>query len=395
MKEKIYKKINNINIIITTLLLIFTPIFSSYKDSYINSYLFAFLLISIISIIQYLLKPYKLNKKLLIYLLFILTYLLPLFSKDIINTTSHLKISLLILLTFTTAINISHLFEKNQDKLNKIVITSTTITTIISIIYVFIPNIFNAIGIQADYGDFFLSSIYRLYGTLMYPNSLALFCLIGIILSFNYLEKPWFKLTLYINTLGLFLTISKSIILFAIITFIIFSILSKKIRQNLLSIILPIIFHLNLYRESIINNNLIQFLFLSIILFLLYLLLLQIIHKKKIVFAIIIIPTFTIFTIYPTKPLTIEKTNNQDIFIVDFLGLKGQPYTINITLDSDNFDGNVYLYKHFTQQNDLANIIISQNKLQKEITIKFNATKDAEYYSLKFSNKLLDFDKKK
>ena len=141
----------------------------------------------------------------------------------------------------------------------------------------------------------------------MYPNSLALFCLIGIILSFNYLEKPWFKLTLYINTLGLFLTISKSIILFAIITFIIFSILSKKIRQNLLSIILPIIFHLNLYREFIINNNLIQFLFLSIILFLLYLLLLQIIHKKKIVFAIIIIPTFTIFTIYPTKPLTIEK----------------------------------------------------------------------------------------
>ena len=63
MKEKIYKKINNINIIITTLLLILTPIFSSYKDSYINSYLFAFLLISIISIIQYLLKPYKLNKK--------------------------------------------------------------------------------------------------------------------------------------------------------------------------------------------------------------------------------------------------------------------------------------------------------------------------------------------
>ena len=154
-------------------------------------------------------------------------------------------------------------------------------------------------------------------------------------------------------------------------------------------------FHLNLYRESIINNNLIQFLFLSIILFLLYLLLLQIIHKKKIVFAIIIIPTFTIFTIYPAKPLTIEKNNNQDIFIVDFLGLKGQPYTINITLDSDNFDGNVYLYKHFTQQNDLANIIISQNKLQKEITIKFNATKDAEYYSLKFSNKLLDFDIKK
>lgn len=395
MKEKIYKIITKINIITTTLLLIITPLFSSYKDSYINSYLFAFSLTATIAIIQYILKPYKLNKKIPIYLLFILTYLLPLFSKDIINITNHLKISLLVFLSLITTINISHLYEKSQDKLNKIVIASITITTTISIIYVFIPNIFNTIGIQANYGDFFLSSIYRLYGTLMYPNSLALFCLIGIILSFNYLEKPWSKPILYINILGLFLTISKSIILFALVTFIIFSILNKKIRQNLLAIILPLMFNLNLYRESIINNNLIEFLLLTTILFAIYLLLLQIIDKNKIIFTAIMILTIVIFTIYPTKPLTIEKNNNQNIFIVDFLGLKEQTHTINITLDSDNFDGNVYLYKHFIQQNNLANIIISQNKLQKKITIKFKATKDAEYYSLKFSNKLLDFDIKK
>ena len=64
MKNKVYNITKKLNIILTTLFLILSPIYiGSFKDSYINSYLFVFLILDFISILTYLLKPYKINKK--------------------------------------------------------------------------------------------------------------------------------------------------------------------------------------------------------------------------------------------------------------------------------------------------------------------------------------------
>lgn len=391
MKDKIYNIINKINITVTTLLLILTPLFlGSFKDSYINNYLFAFILLDIIAIIQFILKPQKIDKKIFLYFLFILTYLLPLFSKDIVFINTHIKITILILSTLILAININQIMSKEQ--LFKTIIISSTITVITSILYIFYPNILESFSIKADYGDFYLSSIYRLYGTLNYPNALALFSLIGIILSFKWLDKKPYKIIFYINMLGLLLTISKSTLIFAIIIFIIYIIKNKEIRYNLFASILPLMLNLNTFREAVINNNLFYLLITTLIFFIIYYGFYILLNKKKIIYIIICISIITFAIIFPNKSLTITKNNNPDIFIVDFMGLKKGTYEITIKLKADNFDGNVYLYKQFLQKHNMSYILVKQEKLNNIIKIKFKTEKDAEYYSLKISNNLVNFD---
>lgn len=394
MKEKIYNVIIKSNIILTTLFLILSPLYlGSFKDSYINSYLFVFLLLDIIAIITYILKPYKINKKFIIYFLFFLTFLLPLFSKDIVFFYTHIKITILILSTIILSININHTLKEN--KIYKIIIAATTLTTIISILYVFYPTFFESIYIHADYGDFFLSSINRLYGTLNYPNSLALFSLIGIILSFKYLNKKIYKFTFYINLLALLLTISKSILIFSAIVFIIYGIKNKETRKNIIAIIIPIMINLNTTRVSIINNNILFFLSTTLLLFIIYYLFYLLLNKKKAIFYLLATIIITLSLINPTKPLTIEKNNNENIFIVDIMGLKEGNYEIKIKLEADNYNGNIYLYKQFMQNNNLSYFLIKQEQLSNNITIKFKAEKDADYYSIKVSNQLMNFNIKK
>ena len=95
MKSKILCFLNKFNYFLSILLLIIMPIFlGGAKDSYLDIYLLAFLIIDIIGIIEFILKAYKINKKIIIYLLFILTYLIPLFSNDIVYFDMHLKIFL-------------------------------------------------------------------------------------------------------------------------------------------------------------------------------------------------------------------------------------------------------------------------------------------------------------
>ena len=391
MKIKIYNVITKLNIILTTLFLILSPLYlGSFKDSYINSYLFVFLLLDFVAITTYLLKPYKINKKFIIYFLFLLTFLLPLFSKDIVFFNSHIKITILTLSTIILAINMNQILKENT--LYKIIITSTTLTAITSILYVFYPTFFESIYIHADYGDFFLSSINRLYGTLNYPNSLALFSLIGIILSFKYLNKKRYKFTFYINLLALLLTISKSILIFAALIFIIYIIKNKEVRNNIIASIIPIMINLNTTRVSIINDNILFFLSTTILLFIIYYLFYLLLNKKQIIFYLLAIIIIIISLIYQTKPLTIEKNNNEDIFIADIIGLKEGNYEIKIKLDADNYNGNIYLYKQFMQNNNLSYILIKQEKLKNNITIKFKVEKDADYYSLKVSNQLMNFN---
>lgn len=386
MKNKVYKIINIVNIISIILVLTITPLYlGSYKDSYLNNYLLAFIFADLIGVIQYILKPRKLEKKFIIYILFIITYLLPLFSKDIVFFETHIKIFIMIILCFLMAINIWNVFKEKEDNLNKIIIFSSVITTIVSLLYIFMPTTIKMLGMQADYGDFYLSSIYRLYGTLIYPNSLALFCLVGIILTFKYKEKKLYQILLYINILGLFLTISKSIVLFTLIIFVIFALIDKQKRKILCSLIIPIMYNLNFYRRCAINNNLFKLIVITIILIVIYLFFIKLYEKQNKKFCIINIIILVIFTIFPYKAFYSE-SGGDDLFILDFMGLKNQDYEISMDIIGDNLDGNIYLYKQFLQNNSMSYLLIKQTKFAKNVKIKFKASNKNEYYSMKISN---------
>lgn len=387
MKSKILCFLNKFNYLLSILLLIVMPIFwGGYKDSYLDSYLLVFLVIDIIGIIEFILKPYKINKKIIIYLLFILTYLIPLFSNDIVYFDMHLKITAMIFLCFLFSVNVYHLFEGKIDKLNKIIIISASIITIISMLYVFMPDLFYRFHIQADYGDFLLSSIYRLYGTFMYPNSLALFCSIGILLGFKYIEKPLYKILIYINMLGLFLTISKSVLIFTLIMFIVIAIINKSVRNTLFSLFIPICLNLNLYRECVINADLIMLILFSTLFIFIYFILLTILERKKIIFIIINICIIGYSIVYPVRSLTIDYENNNDTFVVDLMGLEKGKYNISFTANGDYFDANIYLYKQFIIRNKMFFLTVGQKNIQKNNVMEFEVTDDAEYYSFKITN---------
>ena len=149
--------------------------------------------------------------------------------------------------------------------------------------------------------------------------------------------------------------------------------------------------NLNTTRISIINDNILFLIITTVLLILLYFIFYILLNKKPLITYITIILIIILSIIYPTNTLTIEKDNNEDIFIVDFIGLKSGTYEIDIKLDSDNYNGNIYLYKQFMQNHNLSYILIKQESLKDNIKIKFKVEKDAEYYSLKISNKLMNF----
>ena len=155
--------------------------------------------------------------------------------------------------------------------------------------------------------------------------------------------------------------------------------------------IIPIMLNLNTTRISIINDNILFLIITTVLLILLYFVFYILLNKKPLITYITIILIIILSIIYPTNTLTIEKDNNEDIFIVDFIGLKSGTYEIDIKLDSDNYNGNIYLYKQFMQNHNLSYILIKQESLKDNIKIKFKVEKDAEYYSLKISNNLMNF----
>lgn len=385
MKNKIQKKINKLLIILFAIVFILSPIFSSaYKNNSINNYIFIFSIINILGLINYIVKPYKIDKKILYYLIFILTYFFPLvYKEEIIYLKEHYQIIILVFLLLGVSINASNIFKEKKDLLNKIIIYSTTITSLISIIYNFNPQIFQNIGICGNYSDYYITSVYRLYGTFQYPNTLGLYSLIGIILSLKYYKNNLiFKIIIYINSLTLLLTMSKTVLLFAIIIFTIFIIIDKKTIRLLFSMILPLLINTNNYRNAILNNNMISYIFITLISIVVFIIIYKC-WKNKISINIIIL-ILIIGILLPPKPLQI-KSNNNKLLITEFIELNGK-YQIELNIKGDNLKGNIYLYKHYLQNESMAYKIEKKVPLNKNIKFSFETQENIQYYSLQVEN---------
>lgn len=73
--------------------------------------------------------------------------------------------------------------KKKRKKLLKIIMISSFITCILSFLSIFPIKMMNQLNLVSSYGDFYPTSIYRLYGLFIYTNALALFSLIGLIIA--------------------------------------------------------------------------------------------------------------------------------------------------------------------------------------------------------------------
>lgn len=384
MKDKIYKILSCINTITIVILLIAIPISGgSYKQQLINYYFYSFLVVDLLGLALVLLKPPKINKNVIFYFIFLLTYFLPLFSPRTIFFHEHIKMLIYLFLCFFMAINISN--SVNKKLLNKVLILSTVITSLISIYYNFsvFPN--ETFNIHGYYGDNYITSIYRLYGTFLYPNSLALFNLIGIILSFKYIKNNVFKIALYINMLCLFLTISKSIILFLILVIVILYFANKKDLNVVFPLVIPILYNVSIYRTCVLNDSVIYFTITTIVGIILFFILNIVYNKSKKIFFTIFILTFLSSIAFIDKPLLI-KNNNKDLLIVDMMNTQKGQNTICLEVSGSELKGDFFLYKSFIRNNYLMFDIVKIEPINDKVTITFDKEDNAEFYSLKINN---------
>ena len=250
--------IKYINLILIITFIIFFPTFNIFLQDNRTLLLIVLCIINFFIIINYILNfKNMINfKKYFFYILLLLSLLSP-FLYSIFNLKLHLLVMGCYINYFLISLNIYYLFKDKKESFIKILLISITISSLISIFYKFNPYLFNQLHIVGYYGDYYLTSVYRVYGVFYYPNATALLCLVGILLSLYLLRNKMnilYIFYLYINLLLLLLTMSKFIILLFIIFIVLLFIFKFKESKYIIFSILPIFINLNIYRESIINN---------------------------------------------------------------------------------------------------------------------------------------------
>ena len=362
--------------------MVLTPLFCGiYREICLNFFLVFLIIINIVGIIKNFLDKNKIFKFYLILILFSFTFLISYFFGEPYFPAETIKNFFLIFLLLILVFNSVNILKNNQNLFIKIVIISTTLCSIISMISIFLPNFFNEIYIYNKYGDFYKTSIDRLYGTLNYPNALALFNLIGIILSFKFIDKTQYKFSLYLNLLCLLLTMSKSIIFLFIIILLFF----RKNYKFIISIFIPILINVSYFRIGYINNNLIILVLLTIILFFSSIFFSKYIEKnvKNSLIAIFFIMVIAIFI--GDIPLKIDRTD-KEIILADLMNLeKNSEYVIDVKYNGDK-NGILMLKKFFIDNGDLNFVLEKTVPIEEKMILRFKTSEEFEFYSIVLQN---------
>lgn len=382
MKTKIVNILDSFFIFLIFLFVIIAPLFNGiYREIHINYFILILFIMNVIGIFRTFLSKLKINKIYILLILFSFSFLIPYFCNTSIFNDSTIKSFLLTILIVLLSFNTINVFEQRQNKFIKFIIVSTTICSIISMVSIFFPTFFNSLQIYNRYGDFYKTSVDRLYGTLLYPNVLALYNLIGIVLSMKFMDKKIYKFVIYINLLCLFLTISKSIILFLLVILLIF----RKNYKFLIALFLPLLFNIGLYRNMYMINNLIIFVLATILLFILTLIINNIVEKHEKKYTIIILSVLIFSLLIGGVSLTVER-KNEEIVVADLMGLKNNTnYTLEIETEGDN-NGIIFLKKYFIFNNELNYILERSSIVDDKISINFYTDNNFEFYNITLNN---------
>jgi len=381
MKNKLIKLLNFLIEFILNVLLSVSLIFKGIcREENVLIFIAVFLVIIILFLFKYFLKPYKLTNRYLLYFIFAFTFWISLIFGKSYDIKATFINALLMLLTVLLAIVISEQYKNKKEQFFKTIIFSTFMCSLISFSSVFLDlNIINYLG------DFYPSSVDRLYGTLYYPNILALMNIIGVILSFHFLNKnKIYFLTFYVNLLVFFLTISKSLIIYLIFALIVFL---WKNRDKIIYLLafLPLVYNIKMYRICYYNNNLILFIIITIICILISVLLIWLFKKNKCVCFVLISLFIGFVTLFSYQNLNVY--TDKIIMITDFMYLKENTvYKISIDISGDIKDGDMYVYNCFIQNNEFKIYGVAKAKLSENMELSFNTGQISEYFALAYDS---------
>ncbi len=423
------KKYEEITILLTLVYIMVSPLYFNYSNIFEDTqsivkyikigWIVSTLFIALGYIFIYKERRVKFNRLDLIILTFPMLYFIPMLcGKDISNIRLNLEYILVSLLIAIHVIVLRRII--NKERLNyilKTIILSSTISVIISFIIQSNSDIGNLLQIKSWFGDFYKSSVDRLYGTLLYPNTYATFILTGYFITCYYLttdnKNIIFHFCLFILLLAFLLTMSKittMIFLIINILLIINYFIRKKYKEiiNLITIyfciILPVLYAINKTRIFIYNNNLIIFLSIIILMFIIYyisyLILLLISKKSKVIYTIsfiIILFIVCILFAFPRsqslKISNITENNLKDnIIFADFMNLEcSKSYLIKLDIKNKNELNNPILklkVLYVKNSHIIKKTVDSKfiNEDQNTYYFRLNTLKEFEYYYLELEN---------
>lgn len=241
--------------------------------------------------------------------------------------------------------------KKKRKKLLKINMISSFITCILSFLSIFPIKMMNQLNLVSSYGDFYPTSIYRLYGFFIYPNALALFSLIGLIIALfqDYNNKILYKIIIYINTFTILLTMSKTIIFLSIFVVGIISLYQLKTNkeENIINLFIhmlfPITYSLKVYNDITFSKNIFYITPIFLLMIIIYIVTFElskkyIRHKNLCNMVLITIYTIILLNPIPKELKTVKNVKNEtgnklcDLYSIN----ENSDYEITINYDSTN-----------------------------------------------------------
>lgn len=406
------RKIEELHFKLFLLFLIIMPIWSFIK--WISTTLMIGLVI--LDILYFLNKRHKKKRIDIIDIMFTLLpiyYLLPyLFGLSVNNISDKLYYLFMEFGISFSIITIRRYLDK--DNKNKILLSLLMVGIIyffIAIVYQAFPKALTPLRINSYFGDTYFNSIDRFYGTLDYCNMSALFFVICFFISLFKIEEDEYNKYIYyfatfINMLGFLITYSKMVTIDFIIvsvTLIIYLIIRKKkiLLSNytiiIASLLIPMLISIRYTRLFLINLNLVSYLLILGLSFLLYIMIIKcfdyISRRFKFIVYLSLICEILVIIYFTINPImTSLRINNvmsrNDYIISDFILNNDAKYEVSLDIEYNSKSNikialcGLYVGDDFIPKED----IIKEFEENEEINYVLDNNKKYEYYYIKIKN---------
>lgn len=410
MKE--YLNLENIHFKVLLLFLVVVPIWN-YSKIIISFIMGGLIILDIIFFISKNRKKKRVDIIDIMFFLLPIYYLLPYIFGTNVNKLFDNIFNLFIEFSLSISLIVlrRYIDEKQKEQLLLSLITVSIIYFFISFIYQAFPKEMTSLGIISYFGDNYIGSVDRFYGTLDYCNSSALLFSICFFISLfklneNQEMKYFYKFAIFINMLGFLITYSKMVsidFILVSIVLVIYLIIRKEkniLDQfiiNITSLVIPMIIAVKSVRTFLINLNIFIFFFTLILSFFIYLVISILLEKKflKLSFLSYLVLIFEViciiyFTINPISiPLKISNVMSvNDYIISDFVLEGGKSYNIDLDINYKKLSNvKIRLYGSYYDSNRVPvdDVIAEFNE---KYNFSYDVMADPKYddYYIRFEN---------
>lgn len=338
-------------------------------------------------------------------------YLLPYLLKKNVFSLQESAFSIFyeFVLTFTLLILRRFFTKERISEILTILLTVSTIYFFVSFAYQAWPKSMMLLGVFSYFGDTYLNSIARFYGTLDYCNASALLFAISMFIAIFKLREDEentyvFQFLFFVNGLGFLFTFSKMVTIAFLLVFlvlVVYLFLRKKKKMlmiamtNVGAFALPSLLMVNFYRSFLIHLQFFVFLFLLVLCFVLFCFLQKffsfLYQKKKVVFYLLMIMSFgfiCFFTYHPVSTSLIVRgaASENEFILTDFILEEGKTYEISLDVSSEESSGVEFsLCKLYLSSLYPTEEVIATLKEEDVLRFSFQAEENAEYYYIKVS----------